>query len=143
LNVGPTGDGIIPQPSVDRLKTIGDWLKVNGEAVYGCGPTPFGDELGSYSETKKDKKGKPTFVAKKKWRVTTKPGKLYLHLLEWPQGKAQLPAFEKQVIRAYLLSDSQRAELSFEQTAEGIAIQLPASAPDPNISVICLDLSTE
>ncbi len=35
LNVGPTGDGLIPEPSVQRLKEIGTWLSVNGEAIYG------------------------------------------------------------------------------------------------------------
>src|SRR6266851_4812385 len=46
LNVGPTAEGVIPQPSQDILRTVGRWLQVNGEAVYGAGPTPFGDELG-------------------------------------------------------------------------------------------------
>ncbi len=35
LNVGPRPDGIIPEPSVARLNEIGDWLKTNGEAIYG------------------------------------------------------------------------------------------------------------
>jgi alpha-L-fucosidase len=35
LNVGPTSEGLIPSPSVERLKEIGDWLKVNGKAIYG------------------------------------------------------------------------------------------------------------
>jgi len=35
LNVGPTAEGLIPQPSVERLAEMGDWMKVNGEAVYG------------------------------------------------------------------------------------------------------------
>jgi len=34
LNVGPTAAGIIPQESVVRLKDMGDWLKINGEAIY-------------------------------------------------------------------------------------------------------------
>ena len=34
LNVGPTANGIIPEPSVVRLKRMGKWLKVNGEAVF-------------------------------------------------------------------------------------------------------------
>ena len=37
LNVGPTADGVIPQASQDILRTVGRWLKVNGEAVYGAG----------------------------------------------------------------------------------------------------------
>ena len=143
LNVGPTGDGIIPQPSVERLTVMGDWLKTNGEAIYDCGPTPFGPELGSFSKTEKDKKGRPKFIAKKKWRATTQPGKLYLHLFEWPAGKANLPAYDKQVTQAYLLSDANKTKLKFEQNAEGIAIDLPDSAPDPNISVICLELAKE
>ena len=143
LNVGPTGDGIIPQPSVQRLSAMGDWLKINGESIYGCGPTPFGEELGSFSETEKDKKGRPKFIAKKKWRATTQSGKLYLHLFEWPASKAKLPAFEKQVTRAYLLSDPDKSELRFEQTPEGITIDLPDTAPDANISVICLELGGE
>ena len=45
LNVGPMADGSIPQPSQDILRRVGKWLKVNGEAIYGAGKTPFGDEL--------------------------------------------------------------------------------------------------
>src|SRR5690349_2759768 len=33
LNVGPTSEGLIPQPSVDRLKAVGDWMKVHSDAV--------------------------------------------------------------------------------------------------------------
>ena len=34
LNVGPTAEGLIPEPSVARLKEIGKWLKVNGDSIY-------------------------------------------------------------------------------------------------------------
>ena len=34
LNVGPTAEGIIPKPSVERLAKIGKWLAINGEAIY-------------------------------------------------------------------------------------------------------------
>ncbi|NLH42462.1 MAG: alpha-L-fucosidase, partial [Planctomycetes bacterium] len=40
LNVGPTSEGVIPQPSQDNLRAVGRWLKVNGEAIYGAGVTP-------------------------------------------------------------------------------------------------------
>jgi len=35
LNVGPTAEGLIPVPSVERLQAMGDWLRINGEAIYG------------------------------------------------------------------------------------------------------------
>lgn len=41
LNVGPKADGTIPTPSVERLKTIGEWMQRNGEAIYGTTATPF------------------------------------------------------------------------------------------------------
>lgn len=34
LNVGPTAEGLIPEPSVNRLAAMGDWLDINGEAIY-------------------------------------------------------------------------------------------------------------
>lgn len=34
LNVGPTAEGFIPEPSVERLKEMGNWLAINGEAIY-------------------------------------------------------------------------------------------------------------
>ncbi|NNE75799.1 MAG: alpha-L-fucosidase, partial [Pricia sp.] len=35
INIGPKADGTIPQWQVERLKAMGDWLKINGEAIYG------------------------------------------------------------------------------------------------------------
>jgi len=41
LNVGPMADGTNPSPEPGGAATVGRWLKLNGEAVYGAGPTPF------------------------------------------------------------------------------------------------------
>jgi len=37
LNVGPESNGEFPQESVQILKTINEWMKINNEAIYGCG----------------------------------------------------------------------------------------------------------
>jgi alpha-L-fucosidase len=44
LNVGPKGDGSLPVPAVERLKKIGEWMKVNGAAIYGVHPWKISSE---------------------------------------------------------------------------------------------------
>ncbi len=141
LNVGPTAEGVIPQPSQDNLRAIGRWLKVNGESIYGAGATPFGEELGTPDPAgKKDKKGNPLFKAKTDWRCTTKPGKLYIHLFKWPAGSFELPPIKEKVTKAYMLTDSQKQALTIKQNGQKWSISLPTTAPDKLDSVLVLEL---
>ena len=134
LNVGPTAEGVIPEPSVRVLKQMGAWLRVNGEAIYGAGRTPFGAELkaSAYQDAH--------FVYHKPagWRCTTKPGKLYIHLFEWPNGEFQLEDLTVKVRRAHLLADPAR-KLKVKQRGAVVTISLPGKAPDALASVIALD----
>lgn len=143
LNVGPMGDGTIPQPSVDRLLDVGKWLQTNGEAIYGTTGTPFGYELGAYSATEKDKKGKPIFIPEWKWRCTVKPGHLYFILLEWPKESFLVHGLQSKVTKAYLLADPKKKELPFEQQGEELKITLPAKQPDPLASVVVVELADQ
>ena len=141
LNVGPDAEGVIPQPSQDSLRSVGKWLKVNGDAIYGCGPTAFGSEFGS---TEADSEGKPRFVAGPvRWRCTTKPGKLYIHIFDWPRGLLALPAVRSKITGACLLSDPAHTTLSVTQTEAGVSIALPEKAPDTVASVVCLEVASE
>ncbi len=139
LNVGPTSEGIIPQPSQDNLRAVGRWLKVNGESIYGAGVTPFGEELGGPDPERKDDKGQPVFQAKTDWRCTTKPGRLYIHLFKWPAGAFELPPIKEKVTRAYLLADAQKQPLALKQDGQTWFISLPAAAPDKLDSVLVLE----
>jgi alpha-L-fucosidase len=139
LNVGPTGEGIIPQPSVERLAEIGAWMKINGEAIYGAGRTPFGAELGSPSETKKDKNGKPAFNSNWDWRCTTQPGKIYIHLFKWPAGKLELAGMKGKVAKAYFLAEMDKP-LTLLQDGGTLSVSLPDKAPDAIASVLCLEI---
>jgi len=140
LNVGPTSEGLIPPPSVERLAEVGGWMRTNGEAIYGTGPTPFGAEAGKLSETDKDKNGKPKFITAWDWRCTTKPRKIYLHIFKWPEhGKFGLPAVKTKITRAYLLADPKQRKLKYKQTDQGVTLMLPEKAPDAIASVVCLE----
>ncbi len=140
LNVGPTATGVFPEQCVDRLQVMGDWLKINGEAIYGCAATPFGAEVGAFSNTERDKKGKRQFVAEWKWRATTKPGRLYVHVFDW-QKILTLPPVDQRVTGAYLLADESKAPVNVVQSETDVTITLPDHAPDAIASVICLKLA--
>jgi alpha-L-fucosidase len=139
LNVGPTSEGIIPQASQDNLRAVGRWLKVNGEAIYGAAPTPFGDELGKSDPTTTDKKGNPGFKIATDWRCTTKPGKLYIHLFKWPAGSFQLSKMKGRVSKAYLLADASHKSLKVQQQADQVTVALPDQAPGQIASVLVLE----
>lgn len=121
LNVGPTAEGLIPQPSVDRLAAVGRWLKVNGESIYGAKAGPF-------NETE--------------WgRCTAKLGKLYLHVLAWPDdGQLQVPDFGNKIKEAYLLADPKKGGLEVKSKGENALIKLPSQASDPVDTVVVVEI---
>ncbi len=124
LNVGPTGEGLIPQPSVERLEEIGKWMDANGESIYGTGASPFPKLSWGRCTTKKSEGG------------TT----LYLHVFDWPKdGKLLLPGLESKVQSAQMLVGG--AKLKFEKTENGVVLDLPAEAPDANASVIKMEIA--
>ena len=140
LNVGPTGEGIISTGAVTHLKEVGDWMKVNGAAVYGTGPTAFGAEGGANSHTEKDKNGKPKFVAKWDWRCTTKAGKLYVTVFNWPEsGTLELPGLQSKVTKVTLLANGKSVE--HKPSAAGVSLQLPKAAPDKIATVFCVEIA--
>jgi alpha-L-fucosidase len=137
LNVGPMADGTIPQASQDTLRVVGRWLRVNGEAVYGAGPTPFGDELGEPSARgTKDVRGNPLFLSRNEWRVTTKPGRLYLTLFQEPRVPFELPAMKNAVRRAYRLADGAPVEVKAENGVRTLTIERPAIDPMATVVVV-------
>jgi len=123
LNVGPTAEGIIPQPSVDNLLAVGAWLKLNGEAIYGAARSPFGEEFGENSRLLKKYAGEPVFLPFKGWRCTTKPGKLYFTIFEperlYQVGYFTLPDFKNPIKSVRLLSDPTKPALEVKTTPDG------------------------
>jgi alpha-L-fucosidase len=139
LNIGPDSKGNVPPAEIERLRQVGQWLAVNGDAIYGTRATLFGDEAGSFSTTEKDKEGKPKFIPTWNWRSTTTPDKIYIELFAWPQGSFHLNKVSRQVTHAYLLADKSRKPLQITKSGAGIDIALPSHALDPIATVLVLE----
>jgi len=122
LNVGPTAEGLIPQQSIDRLKYVGRWMKVNGDAVYGTTASPF-----------------PYLP----WgRATRKDNIVYLHVYDWPKDQQLILPVKNKVRKAYLLADPQK-KLNVKSKNGKVLITMPEEAPDPVISVVAVELDGE
>src|SRR5690606_15089416 len=119
FNVGPMMDGRIEQRQIDRLKEIGDWLKINGAAVYGTRGGPYlpTDHMVS----------------------TRKDNKIYLHVFDRQEASLTLP-FPKgiKIKKAYFLKDG--SPLQMDRDKSSITLSLPETMPDAEASVIVLEL---
>jgi alpha-L-fucosidase len=139
LNVGPMSDGVIPQAAQDNLRTVGRWLKVNGEAVYDAGPSPWGDEMGETSaKGTKDLRGQPLVLPHNEWRVTTKPGKLYFTFFQEPRVPFELPPMKNAVKRVYQLADGKEIEVGEENGRKQLVVPRPMI--DPMATVIVVEI---
>ncbi len=85
LNVGPDARGNIPENSIKVLKEVGDWMNLNSESIYGCGPSDY---------------------EKPQWGYYTQKGdNIYAHIFEQGIGQYYLPKMKGKVENATLLMD--------------------------------------
>ncbi|MBW4889231.1 alpha-L-fucosidase [Mucilaginibacter sp. HMF5004] len=126
LNVGPDALGQFPQGSIDDLKAIGVWMKVNSEAIYATTASPL-PALAWGRCTKRVADGKTT---------------LYLSVFNWPaDGKLVVPGLKNKVLTSSLLVNG--TMLKTEEGKDGLVVNLPANAPDAVASVIKLEVKGE
>ena len=122
LNVGPRADGTFPPEAVERLSAIGAWMKQNGEAIHGSGPSPF-DEL-AWGRCTTKRQGDDTL--------------LYLHVFERPEsGEIVLPGLGSEIESAHLLGGPELA-LDVRRTSSDLYVALPEMLPNADCSVIAL-----
>ena len=117
LNIGPDSLGDIPQPSVERLEAMGEWMEANGEAIYGTTPGPL--------------QGIP-------WcRTTQRPGEVYLHIFDWTSsGRFVLPDLPVQ--SAAWLDESIDAPISLKRKGGQLILTGPRDMPNAHATVIRL-----
>jgi alpha-L-fucosidase len=135
LNIGPKPDGTIPEPEQRMLLEIGEWLGINGEAIYGSRPWKiFGEgptevKEGPFADTKRG-----SFTSRD-LRFTMKGDRLYAVALGWPDNgrlfirslAAGSPLVKGEISRIELLGSSDA--LKWIREADGLNIDLPAKQP--------------
>lgn len=117
LNVGPDGEGNIPKYSADYLRQTGAWLKKNGQAIYAS---------------------TAGWIPAQPWGVTTsKPGQLFLHILNKPtDNRLLVPGFKNRVTKVSSLVGNQ--SLPFKQNQSDLTIQLSGLKMDPANTVVVI-----
>ncbi|MEM7311548.1 MAG: alpha-L-fucosidase [Planctomycetota bacterium] len=125
LNVSPTGDGTLLPQAVERLEAIGEWMKVNGESIYGTTASP---------------------LAKLKWgrctqKKTADGTTLYLHVFDWPEnGEIMVPGLKSQTTGVYLLANGERLDL--RHTDDGVIVSVPNKPLNEINTVIALQAAS-
>jgi alpha-L-fucosidase len=124
LNVGPDPHGIIPQPAVNTLKTTGEWMKTNSEAIYGTEPN---DLLNPFEYG---------YITQK----TTPDGTFhwYLHISSgyWNENQIHLYGILQEPTSATWLDSSAQADMQYNNNT--ITINLPSQCPHPYYATIHL-----
>ncbi len=121
LNVGPDPNGVIPAEARERLAGIGEWMRVNGEAIYATKASPF--------------------PAKPSWgRITATATALYLHVYQWSETLTLTGIQSKATVITCLAAPDMAITWVQEPCGtlgyDRIQLRLPASAPDATASVI-------
>jgi len=107
---------------VNSIRAIGEWLKVNGEAIYGADPSPL--------------KFPP-------YAITSKPGKLYLHLKELDHETVKLDGILTKVTNAYSLADPKKQSLTVSQEGAYLEVKVPGRLRQSRITVVVLEIEEE
>jgi alpha-L-fucosidase len=141
LNIGPTGEGLFPEESLTRLKDMGEWMKVNGESVYGTvkwivnheGPTTISVK-GTES---REESGFNTNITPQDFWFSKKDNNLYVTSLKWPENKE----IQIESITRLTKDDISKIELvkligcdeiiTWSMEEKGLKITLPSKKPNP------------
>ncbi len=123
LNIGPTPEGEVRQAHKERLKAMGEWLKVYGEAIYGT---------------------RKSFMKPAEWGVAVERGdKVYLHIIRPEKLKTQLTLenFPYKVNKAYRFETGSSVNIKAAKKASAINLQITGLNPEVIDNVIVLQVS--
>jgi len=125
LNVGPTPDGLIPQPCIERFQVVGQWLQTHGEVIYGASAWDrHHDNPNLY--------------------LTRKGDAIYIICHQWKENPIRVEALGEPIlsgrsIRSVRLLGSDE-EITWSQTKDHLQLDLPDSIPNPYALVYQIEL---
>lgn len=140
LNVPGKGDGTIDDEVVQTLESIGKWMQVNGEAIYGTRPWLDFGEGPQYKLTRDI--GEGTFTARD-FRFTVKGKTLYAIALGWPEdGKWSIRSLARipdgnRIERVELLGHN--GKLNWTQTEDGLIVEASPQKPCEHAYVLKIE----
>lgn len=124
FNVGPDGQGQIPEIGAQFLRDAGKWIRKYPQTVYAAGSSPWGHAM--------------------PWGdVTTKGRSMFLTVFNWPKdGKLYLPGLKKEIVSARLLKGPASQKISFENDHGWTIFHVPFQPGDTPATVIELTLNS-
>lgn len=122
LNIGPRGDGSVPERAAESLRASGEWIRRYPQVVYDTSASPWKHAL--------------------PWGdVTVKNNTLFLSVFKWPaSGKLYLPGLKTGITSAKLLNGATSETLTHHTQNGWTCFTLPPTAPEKLVSVIQVTL---
>jgi alpha-L-fucosidase len=146
LNVGPTSEGLIPQPCVDRLLEVGAWMETNHEAIYGTSPWKVFREGQPTGGEEASDHGKSS-AASVDIRFTTKRDSVYAICLAWPESDVLVKALGEQAVPDQEISGvsmlGSKHSIRWRQSADGLTLSVPPEKPCRHAFVYRIDYRKE
>jgi len=122
LNIGPRGDGSVPEESVRVLTEVGQWMRRNGDTIYSSDPCqPRRSNYASF---------------------TRKGNTLYVHVHFWPGDTVVVAGLQQRVKAARLLATGESLKFVQEQFRVRLT-GLPVEAPDHPITTLAVECDGE
>ena len=118
LGVGPTPDGIIEKPVVDRLHQVGEWLRANGKAIYSTRTTP-------------------NYHAGNIWFTADKDGKTLYAIYALPEGE-ELPEtieWSGNLPKGKMILLAKNKRVSYKKQGDKVIVRLPKGLKNEAIAL--------
>lgn len=133
MNVALRGDGTLPKEQATYIKAVGDWLKINGEGIYGTRPWKIFGEGPLKIVTKRAGENLKEFSAQD-IRFTHKGNNLFAFVLAPPTENIKIESLKEGGMLSHNIQSismlGSTEPLTWKRDKDGLEIVLPKSLPD-------------